>query len=33
MYGDFVSLEMAAMEGIDPGPISALEDLKKALQD
>jgi len=32
MYGDFVSLEMAAMEGIDPGPIAALEDLKKALQ-
>jgi glucose/mannose-6-phosphate isomerase len=32
MYGDFVSLEMAAMEGIDPGPIPALEDLKRALQ-
>ncbi|MEA3018827.1 MAG: glucose/mannose-6-phosphate isomerase [Actinomycetota bacterium] len=32
MYGDFVSLEMAAMEGIDPGPIPALEDLKSALR-
>jgi glucose/mannose-6-phosphate isomerase len=32
MYGDFVSLEMAAMEGIDPGPIPALEDLKNALR-
>ena len=31
MVGDFTSLEMAAMEGIDPGPISALEDLKNAL--
>ena len=31
LFGDFVSLEMAAMEGIDPGPIPALEDLKQAL--
>jgi glucose/mannose-6-phosphate isomerase len=30
-YGDFTSLELAAMEGIDPGPIAALEDLKSAL--
>jgi glucose/mannose-6-phosphate isomerase len=32
MFGDFASLEMAAIEGIDPGPIAALEDLKQALK-
>lgn len=31
MFGDFTSLELAALEGIDPGPIAALEDLKKQL--
>ena len=29
--GDFVSLEMAFAEGIDPGPISAIDELKAAL--
>jgi hypothetical protein len=29
--GDFVSLEVAAREGVDPGPIPVLEDLKAAL--
>ncbi len=31
LTGDFVSLHMAAQEGIDPGPIPVLEDLKRAL--
>jgi len=31
LVGDFVSLELAANEGIDPGPIAALEDLKRQL--
>jgi glucose/mannose-6-phosphate isomerase len=31
MVGDFVSLHMAAREGIDPGPIPVLMDLKAAL--
>jgi glucose/mannose-6-phosphate isomerase len=31
LLGDFVSLELAAQEGIDPGPIPVLVDLKKAL--
>jgi glucose/mannose-6-phosphate isomerase len=30
--GDFVSLHLAALAGIDPGPIPALDDLKRALQ-
>lgn len=32
LFGDFVTLEMAAQEGIDPGPIDALEQLKVALR-
>jgi glucose/mannose-6-phosphate isomerase len=31
LFGDFVSLELAAQEGVDPGPIPVLEDLKHAL--
>ena len=31
LVGDFVSLEMAFAEGIDPGPISAIDELKAAL--
>jgi glucose/mannose-6-phosphate isomerase len=31
LIGDFVSLHMAAQEGIDPGPIPVLEDIKRAL--
>ena len=31
LLGDFVSLHMAAQEGIDPGPIPVLDDLKRAL--
>jgi glucose/mannose-6-phosphate isomerase len=31
LTGDFVSLHMAAQEGIDPGPIAVLDDLKRAL--
>ena len=31
LVGDFVSLEMALAEGIDPGPISAIDELKAAL--
>ena len=31
LLGDFVSLHMAAQEGIDPGPIPVLEQLKAAL--
>jgi len=31
LVGDFVSLHMAAHEGIDPGPIPVLEDIKAAL--
>ena len=31
MVGDFVSLEMAAREGIDPGPVPALVSIKEAL--
>jgi glucose/mannose-6-phosphate isomerase len=31
LVGDFVSLHMAAQEGIDPGPVPVLEDLKAAL--
>ena len=31
--GDMVSLHLAAAEGIDPGPIPALEDLKRQLAD
>ncbi len=31
LQGDVVALELAAREGIDPGPIPVLEDLKQAL--
>jgi glucose/mannose-6-phosphate isomerase len=31
LVGDFVSLHMAAQEGIDPGPVPVLEDMKRAL--
>jgi glucose/mannose-6-phosphate isomerase len=31
LYGDMVSLHMAALAGVDPGPIPALEDLKRRL--
>lgn len=31
LFGDFVSLHRAAQEGVDPGPIPILEDLKAAL--
>jgi glucose/mannose-6-phosphate isomerase len=31
LFGDFVSLHLAFQEGIDPGPVPALSDLKKQL--
>jgi glucose/mannose-6-phosphate isomerase len=31
LYGDFVSLHMAEQEGLDPGPVPVLVDLKQAL--
>ncbi len=31
IVGDFVSLHLAAAEGIDPGPIPVLNDLKRHL--
>ena len=31
LFGDFVSLHLAAEEGVDPGPIPVLDDLKAAL--
>jgi glucose/mannose-6-phosphate isomerase len=31
LLGDFVSLQLAAQEGIDPGPVPVLDDLKAAL--
>ena len=31
LFGDFVSLYMAAQEGIDPGPVPALTELKQRL--
>jgi glucose/mannose-6-phosphate isomerase len=33
MVGDFVSLHMAAQEGIDPGPVPALVELKQRLKE
>jgi glucose/mannose-6-phosphate isomerase len=33
MMGDFVSLHLAALEGIDPGPIPVLSDLKARLRE
>ena len=31
MMGDFVSLHLAVREGIDPGPVPVLDELKAAL--
>jgi glucose/mannose-6-phosphate isomerase len=31
LMGDFVSLHLAAREGIDPGPVPVLEELKHRL--
>jgi glucose/mannose-6-phosphate isomerase len=31
LFGDFLSLHLAGQEGIDPGPVSVLDDLKRAL--
>jgi glucose/mannose-6-phosphate isomerase len=31
LVGDFVSLHLASQEGIDPGPVPVLEDIKRAL--
>jgi glucose/mannose-6-phosphate isomerase len=31
LYGDFVSLELAALAAVDPGPIPILDDLKRRL--
>ena len=31
LYGTFVSLEMAALEGIDPGPMAALDEIKQSV--
>jgi glucose/mannose-6-phosphate isomerase len=33
LMGDFTSLNLAAQEGIDPGPIPALDDIKARLQE
>ena len=33
LYGSVVSLHMAAQEGVDPGPITVLEEIKTALAD
>lgn len=33
LFGDVVSLRLAAAEGVDPGPIPVLDDLKRALAD
>ena len=33
LFGDFVSLHLAAQEGVDPGPIPILEQIKAALRD
>ena len=30
--GDFVSLHLALQEGIDPGPVPVLDDIKAALR-
>jgi glucose/mannose-6-phosphate isomerase len=32
LIGDFVSLYLAASEGVDPGPVPVLEDLKQRLR-
>jgi len=31
LYGTFVSLELAAQEGIDPGPMATLDEIKQAV--
>jgi len=31
--GDMVSLHMAFLRGLDPGPIDMIEDLKRALRE
>jgi glucose/mannose-6-phosphate isomerase len=31
LFGDFVSLHLAAQEGIDPGPVPILDEIKAAL--
>ena len=31
LIGDFVSLHLAAREGIDPGPVPVLDELKRRL--
>lgn len=33
LFGDMVSLELAAQEGLDPGPTPALDELKRVLAD
>ena len=33
LFGDFTSLHLAAQEGIDPGPVPILDDIKAALAD
>ena len=33
LVGDFVSLHMAAAEGIDPGPVPVLDELKQRLRE
>jgi glucose/mannose-6-phosphate isomerase len=32
LFGDFVSLHLAAQEGVDPGPTPTLEDIKATLR-
>ena len=31
LFGDYVSLHLAALRGVDPGPIPAIAELKEAL--
>jgi glucose/mannose-6-phosphate isomerase len=33
LFGDFMSLHLAAQEGIDPGPVPVLDQIKQALQE
>ena len=33
LFGDFVSLHLAAPEGVDPGPVPALLEIKARLAD
>jgi glucose/mannose-6-phosphate isomerase len=33
LFGDFTSLHLAAQEGVDPGPVPILDDIKAALTD